>query len=61
MTAYCDNCGDGFDPVEYVTLNFEGDNFCSTFCEEVWNEATDAEEAYNEGRYGACPVFPELD
>lgn len=52
---YCSWCKDPFDPIEGNTPNFEGPNFCSVECAD--NHAA-AEEAYEEGRYSAAPVYP---
>lgn len=56
--ARCTECGDEYDPVEYVTVPVDPDEpqFCSDRCEDRWTAAEDAAEAYGAAGYPA-PVF----
>jgi hypothetical protein len=50
MVIYCGQCGDPFDPVEYVTPNIDEVNFCSSICAEDYeNQLT-----YVTARFGGA-------
>lgn len=53
--THCTWCGDGFDPVEYVTVSLDPDEprFCSDDCEEAYFTGLDLAEAYDEAGTGA--------
>lgn len=53
--AFCTYCGDGFDPVEYVTVPQDPGEprFCSDDCEESHWRSVDFAEAYAEAGTGA--------
>jgi hypothetical protein len=48
VTAWCTNCADEFGPVEFNPAPVDPDEprFCSVECEEAFNAALEAEEAY---------------
>lgn len=54
---FCSECGDQFDPVEYRQIDPDGENFCSSECEDEWNATEELAEIYFESRYGAAPLF----
>lgn len=56
-TAYCSQCGDAFEPVEYRAVDIDGENFCSAECEDEWNDAEEFASVYFEALYGGAPVF----
>jgi predicted nucleic acid-binding Zn ribbon protein len=50
--VHCGHCGDPFEPDGLPS--FEGPNFCSTSCEDLYE---DERRAYDEARYGGASVF----
>lgn len=58
--ARCSYCADEYDPVEYAEVPQDPDEvqFCSDDCEERYNTAELASEAYSLGYLGGAPVWP---
>jgi hypothetical protein len=56
--AFCTQCGDEFDPVEYVTVPQDPGEprFCSGECEDDFHRAEEERTAYDEAGAGA-PVY----
>lgn len=53
MRWYCSECSDEFYPVEYVTPDEIGPNFCSTECEDEFLDAEEFTEVYLSAGLGA--------
>jgi hypothetical protein len=55
--VFCSECGDEFEEVEYRAIDIDGENFCSSECEDKWNDAEEFAGVYFEGMHGGAPVF----
>lgn len=55
VTRWCVQCDEEYSPVEYAAQPVDADEpvFCSTECEEEFQAAEDASEAYNSAGYPA--------
>lgn len=56
--AWCAQCRDEFDPVEYRQPSVDDPNFCSDLCEEEYADVAEGLNfaAYDEARYFGAPV-----
>lgn len=59
VSAWCAQCGDEFEPVEYRPLEIDEDepNYCSAECEDTYLDQVDAELEYDVARYEGASVF----
>jgi len=55
--AWCAQCGDPYEPVEYVTVDHEGGNFCSAECEEERVNEDEINDTYVMGFRGGAPAI----